>query len=281
MEALREGLHDLGYVEGKNIVIEYRYAEGNEDRLPDLATNLVGLKVDTIIVGGGNAALAAKKATKTLPIVMAAVSDPVGTGLVASLARPGGNVTGSTLINPDLSGKRLELLKETIPRLTHLAVLIHGGNPAAALMLKETETAAQALALQLQILEVRGSDDLENAFGVAKKDRSEAINVLSSGFFGVQREKIVELVTRTRLPAMYFDREFVDSGGLMSYGANLAELFRRAATYVDKILKGAKPNDLSVEQPTKFELIINLKAAKQIGLTIPPNVLARADKVIR
>jgi len=281
MAVFREGLHDLGYTEGKNIVIEDRYADGKEDRLPALAAELVHLKVDIIMVGGGNATLAAKNATKTVPIVMGTASDPVGTGLVASLARPGGNITGSTLINPDLSGKRLELLKETIPKLKHVAVLIHRDNPAATLMLKETETAAQSLGLQLQILEVRGSDDLENAFGVAKKDRSEAINVLSSGFFGVQREKIVELVTRTRLPAMYFDREFVDSGGLMSYGANLAELFRRAATYVDKILKGAKPNDLPVEQPTKFELIINLNAAKQIGLTIPPNVLARADKVIK
>ena len=281
MAAFREGLHDLGYTEGKNIVIEERYADGKEDRLPALAAELVHLKVDIIMVGGGNATLAAKNATKTVPIVMGTASDPVGTGLVASLARPGGNITGSTLINPDLSGKRLELLKETIPKLKHVAVLIHHDNPAATLMLKETETAAQSLGLQLQILEVRGSNELENAFGVAKKGRAEAMNVLSSAFLQIERKKIVELASKGQLTAMYFDSQFVESGGLMSYGANIADQFRRAATYVDKILKGAKPADLPIEQPTKFELIINLKAAKQIGLTIPPNVLVRADKVIK
>ena len=281
LAAFREGLHDLGYTEGKNIVIEERYADGKEDRLPALAAELVHLKVDIIMVGGGNATLAAKNATKTVPIVMGTASDPVGTGLVASLARPGGNITGLTLINPDLSGKRLELLKETIPKLKHVAVLIHRDNPAATLMLKETETAAQSLGLQLQILEVRGSNELENAFGVAKKGRAEAMNVLSSAFLRSERKKIVELASKGQLTAMYFDSQFVESGGLMSYGANIADQFRRAATYVDKILKGAKPADLPVEQPTKFELIINLKAAKQIGLTIPPNVLVRADKVIK
>jgi len=281
MAVFREGLHDLGYTEGKNIVIEDRYADGKEDRLPALAAELVHLKVDIIMVGGGNATLAAKNATKTVPIVMGTASDPVGTGLVASLARPGGNITGSTLINPDLSGKRLELLKETIPKLKHVAVLIHRDNPAATLMLKETETAAQSLGLQLQILEVRGSNELENAFGVAKKGRAEAMNVLSSAFLQIERKKIVELASKGQLTAMYVDRQFVESGGLMSYGANIADQFRRAATYVDKILKGAKPADLPIEQPTKFELIINLKAAKQIGLTIPPNVLVRADKVIK
>jgi putative tryptophan/tyrosine transport system substrate-binding protein len=281
IEAFREGLHDLGYIEGKNIVIEYRYAEGKEDRLPALAAELVHLKVDVIVAGGGNASLAAKNATKNIPIVVASASDPVGTGLVASLARPGGNITGSTLINPDLSGKRLELLKEAIPRLSQVAVLVYRDNPAATLMLKETETAGQSLGLQLQILEVRNTDELENAFGVVKKGHSEAINVLSSAFFGGERKKIVDLASRTRLPTMYFDKQFVESGGLMSYGANVADLFRRAANYVDKILKGAKPADLPVEQPTKFEFVINLKAAKQIGLTIPPNVLARADKVIK
>jgi putative ABC transport system substrate-binding protein len=218
---------------------------------------------------------------RQIPIVMAVASDPVGAGLVASLARPGGNLTGSSLINPDLTGKRLELLKEAIPKLIHVAVLTHRDNPAATLLLKESETAGQSLGLQLQILEVRGSDELENAFGAAQKARSEAISVLSSAFLITHRKKIVELAARTRLPAMYVDRQFVDSGGLMSYGANIAELFRRAATYVDKILKGTKPADLPVEQPTKFEFVINLKTAKQIGLTIPPNVLARADKVIR
>ena len=281
MKAFREGLHDLGYIEGKNIVIEYRYAEGKGDRLPALASELVRLNVDIIVVGGGNATLAAKNATKTIPIVMGTASDPVGTGLVASLARPGGNITGSTHISPDLSGKRLELLKEAIPKLNRVAVLTYHDNPAATLMLKETETAAQSLGLQLQILEVRGSNELENAFGVAKKGRAEAMNVLSSAFLSAERKKIVELASKGQLPAMYFDSQFVESGGLMSYGANIADLFRRAATYVDKILKGAKPADLPIEQPTKFELIINLKAAKQIGLTIPPNVLARADKVIK
>jgi putative tryptophan/tyrosine transport system substrate-binding protein len=281
MEAFREGLHDRGYIEGKNIVVEYRYAEGKEDRLPALAAELVRLNMDIIVVGGGNATLAAKNATKTIPIVMGVASDPVGAGLVASLALPGGNITGSTLINSDLSGKRLELLKEAIPRLSQVAVLVYRDNPAATLMLKETETAGQSLGLQLQILEVRNIDELENAFGVVKKGHSEAINVLSSAFFGGERKKIVELASRTRLPAMYFDKQFVESGGLMSYGANVADLFRRAANYVDKILKGAKPADLPVEQPTKFELMINLKAAKQIGLTIPPNVLARADKVVK
>ncbi len=279
--AFREGLHDLGYIEGKNIVIEERYADGKEDRLPALAAELVHLKVDIIVVGGGNATLAAKNATKTVPIVMGAASDPVGTGLVASLARPGGNITGLTLINQDLSGKRLELLKEAIPKLNHVAVLTYYDNPAATLMLKETETAAQSLGLQLQILEVRGSNELENAFGVAKKGRAEAMNVLSSAFFGAERKKIVELASKRQLPAMYFDKQFVESGGLMSYGANIADLFRRAAIYVDKILKGANPADLPVEQPAKFEFIVNLKTAKQIGLTIPPNLLARADKVIK
>jgi len=281
LAAFREGLHDLGYTEGKNIVIEERYADGKEDRLPALAAELVHLKVDIIMVGGGNATLAAKNATKTVPIVMGTASDPVGTGLVASLARPGGNITGSTLINPDLSGKRLELLKETIPKLKHVAVLIHHDTLAATVMIKETETAAQSLGLQLQILEVRGSNELENAFGVAKKGRAEAMNVLSSAFLQIERKKIVELASKEQLPAMYVDRQFVESGGLMSYGANIADQFRRAATYVDKTLKGAKPADLPIEQPTKFELIINLNAAKQIGVTIPPNVLVRADKVIK
>jgi putative tryptophan/tyrosine transport system substrate-binding protein len=281
IDAFRQGLHDLGYIEGKQIIIEYRFTEGKQDRLPDLAADLVRLNVDIIVVGGGSATLAAKKATRTVPIVMASAGDPVGTGIVASLARPGGNITGLTLISPDLSGKSLELLKETIPGLNRVALLTHPSDTSTALMLKETETAAQSLGLQLQILEAGGPEQLENVFGIAKKRGSEAINVLTSAFFGNQRKKIVELVTRTHLPAMYFDRQFVDSGGLMSYGANVAELFRRAATYVDKILKGAKPADLPVEQPTRFEFVINLKAAKQIGLTIPPNMLARADKVIR
>ena len=281
INAFRDGLHDLGHKEGSDIVIEYRFAEGKEDRLPVLAADLVRLNVDIIVSGGGNATLAAKKATRTIPIVMAGASDPIGTGIVTSLAQPGGNITGSTPINPDLSGKRLELLKETIPGLTRVTLLTYRNNPAATLMLKETETAAQSLGRQLQILEVGAFDELENAFGVSKKLRSEAINVLSSAFFGAQRKKIVEMVARTRLPAMYFDREFVESGGFMSYGASVADRFRHAATYVDKILKGAKPKDLPVEQLTKFELFINVKTARQIGVTIPESVLFRADKVIK
>ncbi len=282
IEGFRQRLRELGYVEGKNIVIEYRYAEGKEDRLPDLADELVRLKVDLIVVGGGIATLAAKKATSTIPIVMAVASDPVGSGFVASLARPGGNITGSTLINPDLSGKRLELLKEVIPEVTHVAVLVYRGNPASALLVRETESAAQSLGLQLQILDIRASsDELENAFGIVKKGRSKAIQVLSSAFFAAQRKKIVELAATTRLPAVYDTSLYVEAGGLMSYGVDIDDLYRRAAVYVDKILKGTKPSDLPVEQPMKFEFIVNLKTAKLIGLTIPPNVLVRADKVIR
>jgi putative ABC transport system substrate-binding protein len=281
LEAFLERLHELGYIEGKTVIIERRYAEGKEDRLPDLAADLVSLKVDIIVAGGGNAILAAKNATKTIPIVMAGVSDAVGTGLVASLARPGGNITGSTNIHPDLSGKRLELLKEAIPGITRVAVLIYRGNPAYGLLLKETETAAQPVGLQLQILEVRDTEELEKAFGVAKKGRSEAINILSSAFFIAERKKLVELAARSRLPAMYTDRSYVEAGGLMSYGPNIGDGWRRAATYVDKILKGAKPADLPIEQPTKFDLVINLKTANALNLTIPQSVLYRADKVIK
>ena len=281
VDAFREGLRELGYIEGKHIAIEYRYAEGNEERLFPLAADLVRLNVEIIVVGGGNATLALKSATKTIPIVMTAVSDPVGSGLVASLARPGGNITGSSAINPDLSGKRLELLKETISRVTRVAVLSYRDNPAATVMLDETETAARLLGLKVQILEVSGASHLENAFDVAKKGRAEAINVLSSAFFTAQRKEIVELAARDRLPAMYVDGTYPDAGGLMSYGANTLSMYRRAAYYVDKILKGAKPADLPVEQPRKFEFIINLKAAKLIGLTIPSTVLSRADRVIR
>jgi putative tryptophan/tyrosine transport system substrate-binding protein len=281
LEVFLKRLHELGYVEGKNIIIERRYAEGKEDRLPDLAADLIRLKVDVIVAGGGNAVRAAKNETKTIPIVMAGVGDAVGTGLVASLARPGGNITGSTGVHTDLSGKRLELLRETIPGITRMAALIYRGNPAYALLLEETETAAKSVRLQLQILEVRDTEKLEKAFEVAKRSRSEAINIVASAFFIAERKKLVELAARSRLPAIYTDRSFVEAGGLMSYGANIADGWRRAATYVDKILKGAQPANLPVEQPMKFELVINLKAAKQIGLTIPPNVLARADRVIR
>jgi putative ABC transport system substrate-binding protein len=281
VEAFRQGLSELGYIEGKNIAVEYRYADGKENRLHELASELVRLNVDIILAGGGNVTSAAKNATKTIPIVMTSVSDPVGSGLVASLARPGGNITGSSGINPDLSGKRLELLKETIPGITRVAILVYRDNPAAPLMLKETEAAAQLLRLQLQSVKVSRSSELQNAFELAKKRRSEAVNVLSSAFFVAQRKEIVELAAKNRLPGMYVDSTFTDAGGLMSYGVNILDLYRRAATYVDKILKGAKPADLPVEQPTKFELVINLKTAKQMGLTIPQSVLFRADKVIK
>jgi len=281
LQAFLDRLHELGFVEGKTITIERRHAAGKEDRLPSLAADLVRLKVDVIVAGGGNAILAAKNATKTIPIVMAGASDPLGTGLIPSLARPGGNITGSTNIHPDLSGKRLELLKETMPALTTVAVLVYRGNPAYEFLLKETETAAQLLRLQLEILAIHETSELERAFAAAKKSGSEAIDILSSAFFIPERKNIVELAARSRLPAVYIDRSFVEAGGLMSYGANIAEGWQRAAIYVDKILKGAKPADLPVEQPTKFELVINLITAKQIGLLIPPNVLARADRVIR
>jgi ABC-type uncharacterized transport system substrate-binding protein len=284
-DAFRRGLTDLGYVEGKDIVIEYRFAEGKEQRLHMLAAELVRLRVDVIVVGGGNASSAAKNATKTIPIVMATAGDPVGSGLVTSLARPGGNITGLTLISPDLSGKRLELLKEMIPGLARVAVLVYRDNPATDPMLKETETAAVSLGLQLQILEMRAStevqDALESAFAAAKKNRFEALDILSSAFFNERRKEIGNLAVKTRLPTMFPYSSFTEAGGLISYGPNLLDLYRRAAYFVDKILKGAKPADLPVEQPTKFELVINLKTAKQIGLTIPPNVLARADRVIK
>jgi len=280
-EAFRRGLRELGYAEGKNIVLEWRFAEGKMDRLPDLAAELVRMKVDVIVVAGGNAALAAKKATSTIPIVIAAASDPVGTGLVASLARPGGNITGLSILSPELSGKRLELLKETVPGITRVAALGYPDNPAYALMLKETQEAARFLGVQLQILEVRSPDGFDNAFRAAKKERAGALNVLSSAFFTAHRKQLLELAAKNRLPATYHNEEFVENGGLMFYGPSIADSNRRAATYVDKILKGRTPADLPVEQPMKIEFIISLPAAKQIGLTIPPNVLVRATRVIR
>ena len=280
-DAFRQGLRELGYVEGQNIVIEYRYADGKNDRLPDLAADLVRLKVDVILVGGSQAILAVKKATTTIPVVMGAASDPVGTGLVASLARPGGNITGLTLLSPELSGKRLELLKEVVTGSSRVAVLSDASNPGANLMLDETREAGKSLGLKLQIREVCGANDFDSIFAAFKKERAQAVNVLSSSFFNAHRNKIVALATNHKLPAIYSNDDFIEDGGLMSYGANISALYRRAAIYVDKILKGAKPADLPVEQPTKFELVINLKAAKQIGLTVPPNMLARADKVIK
>jgi putative ABC transport system substrate-binding protein len=268
-------------VEGKNIVIEWRFAEEKLDRLPAIAAELVRLKVNIIVSGSPPATRAAKEATSTIPIVMTQDSDPVANGFVASLARPGGNITGLSTVAPELSGKRLELLKEIVPRLSRVAVLGTSTEPGNAQSLKEVERAAKAFRLTLQYLDVLDFRDIETVFRTARKERAEAVLVLSSGVFIFQRTQIAELAVKSRLPAMYFRSIFVDDGALMSYGVNLNDLDRRAATFVDKILKGAKPADLSVEQPTKFEFVINLKTAKQIGLKVPPNVLARADRVIK
>jgi ABC-type uncharacterized transport system substrate-binding protein len=281
IEAFRQGLRELGYVEGKNVVIESRYAEGRLDRLTDLAAELVRLKVDVIVTGGPSPTRATKEATVTIPIVMALDNDPVGSGFVASLARPGGNITGLATLSPEISGKQLELLKEIVPRLSHVAVVGTSSNPGNAQMLKETELAAGAFAVQLHYLDVEGPKDIETVFRAASKGRADAVLVLPNSVLLSQRAQLADLAAKNRLPAVYGQPEYVDAGGLMFYGASITEMFRRAATYVDKILKGAKPADLPVEQPTKFEFVISLKAAKQIGLTIPPNVLARADKVIK
>jgi ABC-type uncharacterized transport system substrate-binding protein len=279
VEAFRRGLSEIGYVEGQNIVLEYRWAEGKPERIPDLTAELVRVRVDIIVTTGVPGGLAAKQATSTIPVIVPAMNDPIRPGLVASLARPGGNVTGLSMINPELSEKRMELLKEASPTISRVAVL---RDPAAiGVEPGPTEAAALALGLRLEVLEVREINHLEAALVAAKKRRADALNFLTSPFFSAQSARIVEIVAKSRLPAIYPQSEFVNSGGLMAYGPSLSDLFRRAATYVDKILKGAKPADLPVEQPTKFELVINLKTAKQIGLTIPPNVLARADKVIR
>ena len=282
IEPFREGLRELGYVEGKNIVIEWRGADGRDDRLPALVAELLRLKVDIIVTTGRIPTRAAKEASSTIPIVMTQDSDPVANGFVASLARPGGNITGLSTLAPELSGKRLELLKEIIPKLSHVAVFGTSTTPGNAQILREVELAAGAFGVKLQYLDVLSPKDIETAFRAASKGRAEAALIMLAGGVALpHRAEIVDLAEKSRLPAIHLSSMYVDAGGLMSYGANLADLDRRAATYVDKILKGAKPADLPVEQPTKFELIINLKAAKQIGLTIPPNVLARADKVIR
>ena len=280
-EALREGLREFGYVEGQNIAIEFRYAEEKPERLPALAAEMVRLKVDVIVTGGPTATRTAKETTNTVPIVMSQDSDPVGNGFVASLARPGGNITGLATLSPELSGKRLELLKEIVPKLNRVAVLGTSTNPGNAQGLKETELAAKAFRVQLQYLDVRDPKDIEIAFREASGEQADAVLVLGGPVVLPQRTKVAELAVKNRLPAIYNRPEFVEAGGLVSYSASYTDMSRRAATYVDKILKGAKPADLPVEQPTKFEFIINLKAAKQIGLTIPPNVLARADKVIK
>ena len=283
MEAFRQELSKLGWIEGKNITIEYRFAEQKTERLPELAADLVRLKVDLIVVSGGPPALAAKKATTTIPIVMTNAADPVGAGLVASLARPGGNVTGLSSLATELNTKRLEILKDAVPKLARVGLLRPpGASIAQDLQLKELRPAALALKLKLEEIETQpDAKGLESAFQTAKQKQVGAIMTTASRPFFAERKRIVELAGKYRLPAIYFQKEFVDEGGLMSYGADYDDLYRRAAVYVDKILKGAKPADLPVQQATKFEFVINLKAAKQIGLTIPPDVLARANKVIK
>jgi putative tryptophan/tyrosine transport system substrate-binding protein len=281
IEAFRQGLSKLGYVEGKNIIIEWRSAEGKSDRAPALAAELVRLNVDVIVTGGPMDTRAAKKATSRIPIIMTWDQDPVGSGFVASLARPGGNVTGLSILAPEISGKQLELLKEIVPRLSRVAFLGNSAEPGNAQALRETETAARAFGVQLHYLDVLAPKDIEIAFRAASNERAHALLVLQSPVTGSHRKQLADLAVKSRLPTIYPRADFVEDGGLMSYGTSFVDLSRRAAIYVDKILKGAKPADLPVEQPMKFEFIINLKAAKQIGLTIPPNVLARADKVIK
>jgi putative ABC transport system substrate-binding protein len=278
-DAFRQGLRDLGYVEGKNLIIELRAADDKEDRLPGLAADLVRLKVEVIVALHPRAARAAKDATKTIPIVFRSSGDPVATGFVASLARPGGNLTGVTSISSELYGKRLELLKEVLPKASRVAVLRRAGTDTVAL--EELQAAARSLRLQLQSLEVRVPDDFESVFKAATRKGAHGLITLRNPLIVTNRKRIADLAARSKLQAIYDESGFTEAGGLMSYGTNLADVYRRAATYVDKILKGRTPADLPVEQPTKFEFIINLKAAKQIGLTIPPNVLARADKVIK
>jgi len=281
MNAFRQELTKLGWTEGKNIAIEYRFAEQKNERLPELAADLVRLKVDLIVVTSGPPALAAKKATTTIPIVMTSVADPLGSGLVASLARPGGNVSGLSSLGTELNSKRLEVLKDAVPKLARVGILLPA--PLASdLQLKELRPAALALKLKLEEIETQlDPEGLDSAFQTAKQKQVGAIMTMSTRGFFAERKRIVELAGKYRLPAIYFQKEFVDEGGLMSYGADYYDLFRRAAVYVDKILKGAKPADLPVQQATKFEFIINLKAAKQIGLTIPVRVLERANEVIK
>jgi putative ABC transport system substrate-binding protein len=278
-EAFRQGLRDLGYVEGRNVVIEYRGDEGKLERLPAYMTELVALKVDVIVVAGTLQALAAKQATTTLPIVFTSVGDPVASGLVTSLGRPGGNATGLSTLAPELVGKCLEQLKQAVPGVSRVSVL--RDERTGQILLKEAEVAARALGVQLQVVEARGPAEFDRAFSDMTRARAGALAVLPTPMFFSERRRLVDLAAKNRLPTVFPYREFVDAGGLMAYGPNLADLSRRAATYVDKILKGANPGDLPVEQPTKFELVINLKTAKALGLTIPPSLLQRADEVIQ
>ena len=280
-EAFRRGLRELEYVEGKNIVIEWRYADEKLDRLNDLAAELVRLKVEVIVSAAPTVTRSVKESTKTIPVVMAFDDDPVGNGFVASLARPGGNITGLSNLSPEISGKQLELLKEIVPRLSRVAVLGTSNRPGNTQSLKEIELAAGAFGVKVQYLDVQNSKDIETAFRAASKGRADSVLVFGGTVINSQRKQLIDLAVKSRLPAIYARLEFVEDGGLMTYGPSINDLYRRAAIYVDKILKGREPADLPVEQPTKFEFIINLKAAKQIGLTIPPNVLARADRVMR
>ena len=279
-QALRAGLRALGYVEGKTILIECRAAAGHYERVPPLAAELVRLKVDVLVTDGLSPARAAKQATKTIPIVMGTVGDPVGSGLIDSLARPGGNITGLTLATSEMNTKRLEFMKAVTPASTRVAVLVNPGNPGAARGLRETEAAARSLGLRIRVVDARGPEDLDRAFAGMVKEQTDAVVILPDPILFDQRTRIVALAAKQRLPAVGEAREFAEAGGLMTYGPRIEENFRRAAFFVDKILKGAKPGDLPVEQPTKFELVINLKTAKALGLTIPPSLLQRADQVI-
>jgi len=281
VKSFRERLREIGYVEEQNFTIEYRFSEGKVDRLQDLAAELVRLNCDVIVTSGTEAAEVAKKVIKTIPVVMAFGGDAERRGIIASLAHPGGNITGLTSINTELSGKRLELLKEIIPKLSQVGYLWSPTNPDADYAMKETETVARSLRLGIQSLEVKGPDDIERAFQAATKKRAQALMLAGGGFLSSHQKRIVELAAKNRLPGVYPNVRYVEAGGLMTYSEDRSEMLRRAAGIVDKILKGTKPADLPVEQPKKFEFIINLKAAKQIGLTIPPNVLVRADKVIK
>jgi ABC-type uncharacterized transport system substrate-binding protein len=279
-DAFRQGLGRLGYVEGRNIALEERWADGKFDRLASLAAELIRLKVDVLVTASTPATQAAQQATKTTPIVMTLVSDPVDSGFVANLANPGGNVTGLSYMHPELSRKRLELIKDIIPKVSRVAVLSNPSNPSIRPLLRETEAAARVLSVQLQVVEARDSGQLDSVFAAMSKERARALVVMPDAVFQDQRRRIVDLAAKSRLPAMYPWREAVEAGGLMAYGASGRDILRRAAAYVDKILKGAKPADLPVEEPTKFEFVINLKTAKTLGLTIPPSLLARADEVI-
>jgi ABC-type uncharacterized transport system substrate-binding protein len=281
IEAFLQGLRKFGYIDGKNIAIDYRFADGKSEPLHDFANELVRLNVDIIVTRAIPGAVAAKQATTKIPIVFVGVADAVAAGLIASLARPGGNITGLTSLAPELSGKRLELLREIVPKISRVSVLRNPSNSGDPIIWKETEAAAHVLGLELQSLDLRAAKDLDNAFETAIRGHGQALLTLPDPLLQSHRKQIVDLAAKSRLPGIYPDSEYTESGGLISYAANAIEFYSRAASYVDRILKGAKPADLPVEQPTKFELVINLKTAKQIGLIVPPNVLARADRVIR